>query len=283
MDKERVLMTGANGFIGSATFKELEERGSKIIKFNGRIQEISDWEKNLHGDEISFLIAGIRTETDIDFVVNSYSIEKLFESATRLNKLPKKVVLSSSQAVYMGNKVPFEESQVPLPATIYGQSKLMGERIVQKWCSKLEIPLVILRYSTVLGEGIRQMSKMSGPLFAWTKAAVTNEPIKVFQDGNQSRDYVHVIDVALANILAIHLPSGIYNVGGGKPIKLFELANWIKEAAGSESQIVIMGGDATEADPRKMFSDTTKIKNYGWKPEKTAKEAVEEFVYNIGK
>ncbi len=278
MSKERVLITGAKGFIGSKTVGGLEKVGAKSRGFEGDVRESADWERNLGIGEIIFLIAGVRTETDVDFAVNSHSVEKLFNAAVRLNKLPRKLILASSAAVYLDNKIPFKEEEEPLPTTVYSLSKLQGERVAQGLCRELEVPLVILRYSTVLGGGVREKSRMSGPLFAWVKAALAGEPIKVFQDGNQSRDYIHVDDIVRANILAISLPSGIYNVGGGKPVRLLELANWIKEAAGSSSEIVIAGGEPSKSDPREMFSDTVKLQSYGWQPQKSARQAVEAFV-----
>lgn len=269
MAKERFLVTGATGFVGSKTAEKLN---AKV--FDGDVKEITDWHNNLQGGEIIFLIAGVRTETDADFAVNSYSIESLYNAALKTNKLPKKIILASSQAVYMGNQIPFKETDEPHPTTIYGCSKLLGEKIAQE----LNIPLVILRYSTVLGSGVREQSKMSGPIFAWSKAAKAGEPIKVFQDGNQTRDYVHVDDVVNANILAINLPNGIYNVSGGQAIKLIDLANWIKQASGSSSEILIMGGEPSVSDPKDMFSDITKIESHRWKPKRTAREAAQEFV-----
>lgn len=273
MPKEQILVTGASGLIGSHTIEKLQARA-----FEGDVRKPPDWKENLKVGQTIFLIAGVRTETSIDFTINADSISILFNTALRLNKIPKKLVLASSQAVYMGNQTPFRESQELLPTTIYGQSKLLGERTAEGWSKKLGIPLVILRYSTVLGPDVREKSKMSGPLIAWTKAARSGLPIQVFQDGNQTRDYIHVDDVVNANILAINLPDGIYNVGGGMPVMLIEVAHWIKEFSKSESEIAILGGEPSPSDPKQMFSDTSKIRSFGWQTKKTAKVAVEEFV-----
>lgn len=274
----KVLITGARGFIGSATVRYFKKKKVEVRTFEGDIGNASDWQKNLEGKEIIFLIAGVRTETDTDYAVNADSIDQLFRTTERVKKLPRKLILASTQAVYMGNDAPFTESQKLHPTTIYGKSKLKGERIASDWCKELDISLVVLRYSTVLGGGVREKSKMSGPLFVWTKAALANAPIGVFQDGNQTRDYIHIDNVVSANILAIDLPAGIYNVGGGGAVKLKDFANWVKEAAESDSQVVIRGGEPSLSDPREMFSDITKIKKYGWEPLKSPKQAVEEFV-----
>ncbi len=60
-----------------------------------------------------------------------------------------------------------------------------------------------MRYSTVLGPGIRKGSNMSGPLENWVKAGRGEKAIRVFQDGEQTRDYVHVDDVVSANLVAV--------------------------------------------------------------------------------
>jgi UDP-glucose 4-epimerase len=273
-----ILITGSTGFIGNKTKTTLEDQGHEVIAFVGDITNASDWEDYLHGGEVLMLIAGVRTETDKDFEVNAKSIDTLFETALRVEKLPKRVILASSQAVYMGNKTPFKETDIPVPTTIYGKSKLLGEEKVVAWCQSLHVPFVILRYSTVLGDGVREQSRMSGPLFAWTSAAKEGVPIKVFQDGNQTRDYIHVDDVARASVLALELPSGTYNVGGGRPIKVKQLAQWIKEAVKSNSEVTIVGNHSSENDPREMLSDISKLKALGWKPQKTSRKAVEEFI-----
>lgn len=278
-----ILLTGERGFIGGHTFNELEALGDDVRGFKGEITNIRDWENNLQGAETVFFIAGVRTETPKDREVNTLSVERLFDAIKSTNRLPKKIIIASSQAVYMGNKPPFDEVQEPIPPlTVYGQSKLDGEKIATDEAKALGLPLVILRYSTVLGSGVREQSKMSGPLFSWTKSALAGEPIKVFQDGKQTRDYIHVDDIVSANLLALEtLDSGIYNVGGGASIQVVELAEWIKQETKSNSEILIMGGEPTVGDPRVMLSNIDKIKSEGWNPEKSVPEAVREFIVSF--
>lgn len=276
----KVLLTGDTGFIGNHTYSKLLKRECKVFLFKGDVRKVEDWEKNLEKEvDIVIHLAAARTETKKDFEINIKGTENLFIAAQRSKKLPKKVILASSQAVYMGCKKPFKEGTKPKPTTTYGRSKLKAEKVAQKWSKKLEIPLVILRYSTVLGPGVREKSGMSGPLTVWTRAGLTGESIRVLQDGKQTRDYIHVEDVVAANLLAAKkLPKGIYNVGGGKEVKLIDFAKWVKDATGKKSEILIVGGRANLSDPRHLFSDTKKLRNYGWKSRKTIRQAVEEFV-----
>lgn len=274
----KILITGATGFIGSNTYEIFKNIGQDIEIFHGDITKEDDWKKNLVDGQIIYLIAGKRTETTEDFKVNSESIRILFNAIGDTKVRPYKIVLASSQAVYIGNSAPFFETDVPQALTIYAQSKLCGENNLIDLCHKYSIAFVILRYSTVLGKGIRQKSNMSGPLLAWWNATQVGEPIKVFQDGEQTRDYIHVDDVVHANILSVSLPEGIYNVGGGRDIKVKDLAQLVKSTMSSKSDIVIGGGDASVSDPKRMFSNIEKLNGYGWSPAKSIESAVYSFI-----
>lgn len=277
-NSHKILITGSTGFIGSHTYMAFKHQGIEISKFNGDITNEVDWKENLLDDYILYLIAGTRTEKTEDFNVNSNSIAALFNAIKQTQRKPHKIVLASSQAVYIGNSAPFFETDIPCAITVYAQSKLKGENNLIRFCQENGIPFVILRYSTVLGRGIRPKSNMSGPLIAWLNASIQREPIKVFQDGEQTRDYIHVDDVVQANLLSVTLPEGIYNVGGGNDIKLIELAKITKNALNSNSEIVVVGGEATDSDPKRMFSDTQKLMKFGWSPKKSVESAVYSFL-----
>ncbi len=276
----KVLITGGTGFIGKQTYSKLLTRGYKVFLFKGDVAKTGDWKKNLEKDvDVVVHLVAVRAKTKKNFEVNVKGTENLFIAAQRSNKLHKKVILASSQAVYLGCRKPFKEDIKPKPTTTYGRSKLKAEKVAQKWSKKLGISLVILRYSTVLGSGIREKSGMSGPLTVWTRAGLVGKSIRVFQDGKQTRDYIHVDDVVAANLLAVKkLPKGIYNVSGDKEIKLIDFAKWVKDATGKKSEILIVGGKASPSDPQHLFSDNLKLESFGWRAEKTAREAVYEFV-----
>ncbi|MDO8657197.1 MAG: NAD-dependent epimerase/dehydratase family protein [Candidatus Levybacteria bacterium] len=276
---QKILITGATGFIGSKTAKKLSELGYQIVSFKGDVGSVEDWINNLNGGEIVFHIAGVRTESEKDFEVNTKGVENLFLAIERSKKIPKKIILVSSQAVYFGCEIPFNEEMRLNPTSVYGKSKLKAEEIAQKESKKLKIPLVILRYSTVLGRGVRENSNMSGPLASWTASGLKGYPINVFQDGNQTRDYIHISDIVSANIIAVeNIKSGVFNVGGGKEIRLKDLAELVKFATGNKSKITIAGGGPTKEDPKRLLSNIEKLKKYGWKPEKSVKEAVNDYV-----
>ena len=117
---------------------------------------------------------------------------------------------------------------------------------------------------------------MSGPLFIWSQKALAGETLEVFQDGQQSRDYIAVADVVKAIVLTLkqRRMEGIFNVGGDRRIKLIQLASWIKEAAHSHSQIQVKGGQPSVVDPYELFSSTSKIREFGWKPVSSIKSTI---------
>lgn len=265
--QETILLTGSRGFIGSETAEELTKNRYLVKPFKGNVVNVKDWENNLKNISIVFHLAGIKTETEKDFQVNFKGTENLFKAIVRSNKKPLKIILASSAVVYRGNKPPFKETMTPKPTTIYGKSKLRAERIVQKYCRMLKISLIIFRYSGVLGPGIRKKSTMSWPLPLWLKSGRFGKPIVVNQKGEQTRDYVHLDDVVSANLLAVEkLPVGIYNVGGGEPIKLKDLALWVQEATKGRSEIVVKDTKPSKVDPKFLFSNIDKLKKHGWKP-----------------
>lgn len=275
----KVLLTGGTGFIGSHTHKGLRRSGYQVKLFEGDIRKVEDWERSLLGGEVLVHLAGIRTESETDFEVNVGGITRLFDAIEIRGKVPRRIVYGSSQAVYKGCEPPFDEKKRAIPTTAYGRSKLEAEKVMIMKGKGIGVPVVILRFSTVVGVGIRADSRMSGPLMKWMNSAVKGDPIVVFQDGNQKRDYVHVRDAVKAILLAMKkLPEGIYNVGGGRDIKLIDLAKMVRKVCGNKSEIRIVGGGSTDSDPEKMISDVSKLLKFGWKPVSSVNRAVSECV-----
>lgn len=278
----KILLTGATGFIGGKTASLLKQKNHIITPFTGDVRNVNDWKQNLSiSCETIMHLGSVRTESEKDFAVNTRGTENLFKAISDLKKIPRKVIIASSQAVYIGLKPPFSEEMTVYPETIYGQSKYEAEKVGLKNSGSINI--VILRYSTVIGPGIREKSNMSGPVYRWVESALKGDDLIVFQDGKQTRDYVHIDDVVNANLLAVtNNLAGIYNVGGGKVVSLKELAALVKNATNSDSRIVV-NGIYSKNDPHDLYSDISKLKSLGWKPRKTVREGVFDFVRSFRK
>ena len=305
-NKKTILVTGGTGFIGSKTAEALRKVGYDMRFFHGDVRNISDWEKTLPGVDVVFHAAGVRTETQKDFDVNTKGTENLFkvisEGVTLLRKetpsehskgslpakqgetlqKPKRVVLVSSQAVYLGNNPPYVETMKARPITVYGKSKYEAEKIAQREGKQSGIDVVILRFAAVLGSGIREQSNMSGSLARWVKAGLAGEPIIVYKDPNRIRNYIHIDDVVSANVLAVEkLPSGIYNVCGDEKIKLLDLAEMIAKATGEKSQVLVASIPLAPGDSGDQTASNEKLKAYGWQSKKSIEEAVKEYVGTV--
>jgi len=277
----KILLTGSTGFIGGHIRSGLKEDNYLVLPFKGDITEVKDWRTNLEfGAETIICTAGIRTEGPADFKVNKGGVKSLLTALAKTSEKPKTIIYISTQAVYSGLTPPLKENMPVKPATPYAKSKKEAEDIICQIGQKNNIRTVIFRLSVVLGSGVREGNHMSGPLAIWTKNALSGKALEVNQDGQQTRDYIHVADVVSAILLAVRNDkvAGIFNVGGGRRVRLAEFAEWVKEAAKSNSQIVIKGGGESVNDPGDLFSDTSKIRKFGWKPQKTAQNAVSEFV-----
>ncbi len=162
-------------------------------------------------------------------------------------------MLSSSAAIYGDDpRLPKRERMVPDPRSPYAVSKLDGEYYLRIFAAPHGMRAVALRYFNVFGPRQDPRSQYAAAIPAFISRAIAGEPITIFGDGKQTRDFVFVEDVARANLLAAGVlsaagrgapPFAVYNVGGGRSISILELARVIIRATGSSSRIV-------HADPR---------------------------------
>jgi nucleoside-diphosphate-sugar epimerase len=146
------------------------------------------------------------------------------------------------------------ETAQPRPISPYGVTKLAGEHLCHLYHVNYGVPTVALRYFTVYGP--RQRPDMG--IHKFIRAIAAGDPIAVYGDGSQSRDFTYVDDVVRANVLAAQAPvaGSVLNIGGGARIALRDLLSLIQEAVGQRAQIVHVSdqkGDVghTEADCRR--------------------------------
>jgi len=161
-----------------------------------------------------------------------------------------------------------EESKLS-PKSIYGISKFNQEQIVKLICENLKIPYSLFRFQNVYGKGQSIENPYTGILSIFSNLACKNKRIEIFEDGLESRDFVHVSDVSVAIYLDI-LSDNInqtYNVGVGKSIKIIEIIKMIEKII-SQSLIYEISGSFRMGDIRHNFADTTKISTLlGFQPQ----------------
>lgn len=193
----------------------------------------------------------------------------------------KHLVYASSSSVY-GNadnedRVFAEDDETCKPVSLYAATKKCNEIIVNAYAELHGIKAVGLRFFTVYGEYGRPDMAM----YLFTKAILNGERIKLFNDGNLSRDFTNVVDVAkcIAGFATcgFHEKEAVYNVGYGKPIKIFDLVKLIEKATGKKAKLVSM--PMQQGDVLHTWADTTRLeRDLHYTPSTSIEEGVIEYV-----
>lgn len=123
---------------------------------------------------------------------------------------------------------PVDEDTPPDPQNVYAATKLHQEQLCQLWGREAGAPVIALRYHNVYGPRMPRDTPYAGVASIFRSAVASGAPPRVFEDGAQTRDFVHVRDVARANVLALtasRVPAGAYNIASGTPHTVLDLAS----------------------------------------------------------
>ena len=148
----------------------------------------------------------------------------------------RRVVYASSSSVYGdAESFPTPETALPRPFSPYGVTKLAGEHLALLYGRNFGLPVTALRYFTVYGP--RQRPDMAFHRFC--RAMLAGEPIPVYGDGRQSRDFTFVTDAVEANVRAWRRTGrhGVYNVGGGSQVEVLEAIRLLEKSLGVRAQV----------------------------------------------
>lgn len=192
----------------------------------------------------------------------------------------KHLVYASSSSVYGGNtKTPFsEEDRVDNPVSLYAATKKSNELMAACYAHLYNIPATGLRFFTVYGPWGRP--DMAPMLF--TKAILAGEPIKVFNEGNLSRDFTYIDDIVEGVVRIMHKPPqepcyAIYNIGGGQPVALMDFIHTLEELLGRKAVLDLLPMQA--GDVLTTYADSSKLETaIGYKPTTTLREGLAQLV-----
>ena len=188
----------------------------------------------------------------------------------------KKMVLASTSSLYAGQEMPFtEDLAVNTPISPYAASKKAAEALAYSYRHLYDLDISVCRYFTVFGP----MGRPDMSPFRFVRWIAEGEPLVLFGDGSQSRDFTHVDDIARGTIAALQ-PTGyeVFNLGGGNnPISLKQLIAWIEEMLGKKAKIEYK--PFHKADVMETWADISKAERMlGWKPQEGIREGVQQCV-----
>lgn len=283
MEAKKALVTGGSGFIGSNLVKLLLSKGWVVRILDdfstGNRDNISSLDiEIIEGDicspetaklackdmDVVFHMAasvGRQRSVDnpqLDSTINLIGTINILE-AMRLNSV-KRIVYSSSAAMFGELMTPTISEDHPQNAdSPYGVSKLAAEKMILAYAGIYDIKAVCLRYFNIYG--VNQRFDTYGnviPIFA--KKIYSGDKITIYGDGEQTRDFVNVKDIARANFLAatIAKDTGVYNLGSGDSITINKLAKMMQRISGIKAEIKYE--PKRSADVLHCKAETTKAK-----------------------
>jgi nucleoside-diphosphate-sugar epimerase len=282
----KALVTGSAGFIGSHLAGRLLDRGAEVtgidcftdyyprpvketnlaalttrrgFSFVESTIQAADLARLLDGVTHVFHLAaqaGVRKSWGRDFQVyttnNIDATQVLLEAC--VGKPLHRLVYASSSSVYGdGAAIPMREDAVPHPLSPYGVTKLAAEHLCHLYSANHGVPATSVRYFTVYGP--RQRPDMAFNRFL--NAAKAGQPIAVFGDGGQTRDFTFVADAVAGTIAAGErgVPGRAYNLGGGSRVSLNEVLDIVAQVTGQSLRIE--RGPAQKGDVRDTYADTS--------------------------
>ena len=179
------------------------------------------------------------------------------------------------------NVLPTDEQSKIHPSSIYGINKQQQEQMVMLMGESLSIPSVAFRYQNVYGPGQSLSNPYTGILSIFSTRILNGNDLDIYEDGEETRDFVYIEDAVDATILGIEKEEAngnIFNVGSGVSTSVLDVANTLKRLYNSEINITI-SGKFRLGDIRHNFADLSKLKDIlGFTPKYNFERGITEFV-----
>ncbi|HDZ36183.1 MAG TPA: SDR family oxidoreductase [Thermococcus sp.] len=299
MRNKLVVVTGGAGFIGSHIAWELIKDNEVVVidnLYTGKEENVPLGAKLVKADIRDYSsIAELISHADYVFheaaqvsVVESVRDPIFTEDVNVMGTLNilkalmeghGKLIFASSAAVYGDNpNLPLKETETPKPLSPYGVTKLTAEHYLRVFNELYGLPVVSLRYFNVFGPR-QSANQYAGVISIFINRALNNEPLVIYGDGKQTRDFIYVKDVVKANILTAESRKSngrVFNVATGKQTSILELAMKVIEITGARSSIRF--DKPRPGDIRHSQADISEIRKLGFEPEWSLEEGLKKTV-----
>ena len=273
MEKGTILVTGSSGFIGSHVVEEALKNGYKVkgLDLNANVNPAIEFIKG----DIRDKSAVSKAMEEVDFVIHLAAVTSVVEFEKNpvecfdinvsgfMNVLwaahehkAKKVLYASSAAVYTGehfsDSMPLDYSKQHNP---YSQSKIINEMHADYFLHSRSLNSIGLRFFNVFGEGENEKGQYASIATQFLKSKERGEPLIIYGDGSQARDFIHVSDAAKITLMLLDKGnSGVYNVGTGKVVSYKNIGEMIdKDEIKYVENPLKAYQYLTEADTSKLF------------------------------
>ncbi len=290
-----ILVTGCAGFIGSHIAERLLNEGHMVVGVDNfhpyyqralKERNMDGFKKHknfkfFEGSILDDKLLNILAKEDIDIINHQAAIAGVrnsikspleYLSINTLGTLKlldrfrdaEKFIFASSSSVYgdvADNELPIKEDRKPKPISPYALSKLQAEEWCKLFSNLYGIRSIILRYFTVYGPRQRPDEAVE----KFMRKILSGEPIEIYGDGEQTRDFTYVGDVVNANILTLSKGSGVFNIASGKRISVNKLVELLKKATKKEVKVNMI--ERQIGDVSHTWANIDKSKNeLGFRP-----------------
>ena len=298
----KILVTGGAGFIGSNVVDVLINKGNEVAV----VDNLSTGKKENLNPKAKFYNVDIRDGNALKLVFQEFRPEAVYHFAAQIDvrksvadpsfdaevnvvgsvnlfKLAvdfgvKRIIFSSTGGALYGfvDKVPADENTPIRPICAYGVAKYCAEQYLEYFKRLYGIERVILRYANVYGPRQDPLGE-AGVIAIFTGKILRGEPITIFGDGNQTRDYIFIEDVVSANLLALNGKEGTYNIGTGSETSVNELVQIFEKFLGKKIVPVYAAKRQGEVDRIALGIEKAK-KELGFEPKYNIEEGIKKTI-----
>ena len=304
--RHRYLITGGAGFIGSHIVRQLVGEGESVRVVDNlstgqsiRLKDVRDTVEFVKGDLVDERVSD-EVVRGVDFVLHQAAVPSVQRSVcdptgtnrsnvtATLNLLEscrkagvRRFIYAASSSAYGDTEVlPKTEGMPPNPLSPYALQKFVGERYCKLYYDLYGLETVSLRYFNVFGPDQDPHSEYSAVIPKFVTKLLANEPITVYGDGEQSRDFTYVGNVVEANLLALRafeVSGNVCNIGCGEHITLNKLIRLLEEILGVKSNVNYAA--PKPGDVRHSLADITRARRLlGYEPKVMVKEGLKRTV-----